>query len=337
MLEVLRTNITLRSACLHLFNLPGCGNMDFEYYHHWHLKHHAALGTQTHRDGPDALRLVALDGDLFAPSTCLLVLNQWLLDEERRRYWLSIPLALLLDLLTYVVLHIFMLLQSLCTALLLVVAVPRLFFLSFCNDQAAELTRHLKPEKAKYEHVTTQDEWEEYRWRQGLQIGTTWHILHVGAHNGLHTWLNIGTLAVILSVEYSTEQGGWKWSNEVWEADAVMTALLYLVLSEVFMHGGLWHPYRGYFLSVHHGYRDENDPTQPCQPTTSVYGPLASVATGNLNYHVEHHDFPNVPWTRLPQITRLAPGFYEGLHTTSFCAVMADQCHLANTGGYACQ
>ena len=88
---------------------------------------------------------------------------------------------------------------------------------------------------------------------------------------------------------------------------------------------------------VHHGYRDDNDPTQPCQPTTSVYGPLAAVATGNLNYHVEHHDFPNVPWTRLPQIKRLAPEFYEGLHTTSFCAAVANQCCLANAGGYACQ
>ena len=33
----------------------------------------------------------------------------------------------------------------------------------------------------------------------------------------------------------------------------------------------------------------------------------------NLTLHIEHHDFPNVPWSRLQQLRRLAPTFYDGL------------------------
>ncbi|KZP25646.1 hypothetical protein FIBSPDRAFT_950064 [Athelia psychrophila] len=38
------------------------------------------------------------------------------------------------------------------------------------------------------------------------------------------------------------------------------------------------------------------------QETYSYYGPL------NVDYHTEHHDFPSIPWTRLPA---LAPEFYD--------------------------
>ena len=41
----------------------------------------------------------------------------------------------------------------------------------------------------------------------------------------------------------------------------------------------------------------------------------AQRAHGNVGYHNEHHDFPAVPWSRLPALTRLAPEFYDGLAT----------------------
>jgi hypothetical protein len=53
----------------------------------------------------------------------------------------------------------------------------------------------------------------------------------------------------------------------------------------------------------------------PCQPTTSTYGWFATVATGCLNYHVEHHDFPAIPWCRLPRVRATAPEFYEPLRS----------------------
>jgi sphingolipid 4-desaturase/C4-monooxygenase len=38
----------------------------------------------------------------------------------------------------------------------------------------------------------------------------------------------------------------------------------------------------------------------------------------NVGYHNEHHDFPSVPWNKLPQIRKTAPGFYNTLsyHTS---------------------
>lgn len=58
------------------------------------------------------------------------------------------------------------------------------------------------------------------------------------------------------------------------------------------------------------------------QPTYSVYSPWAAF-TFNIGAHVEHHDFPSVPWNRLPQIRRIAPEFYDNLfHYASYTEVL---------------
>jgi sphingolipid delta-4 desaturase len=33
----------------------------------------------------------------------------------------------------------------------------------------------------------------------------------------------------------------------------------------------------------------------------------------NVGYHNEHHDFPSIPWNRLPRIKSSAPVFYDSL------------------------
>jgi sphingolipid delta-4 desaturase len=48
------------------------------------------------------------------------------------------------------------------------------------------------------------------------------------------------------------------------------------------------------------------------QETFSYYGPLNRLAF-NVGYHNEHHDFPSVPWNRLPQIHATAPEAYDNL------------------------
>jgi sphingolipid 4-desaturase/C4-monooxygenase len=48
------------------------------------------------------------------------------------------------------------------------------------------------------------------------------------------------------------------------------------------------------------------------QVTYSYYGPLNLVAF-NMGYHNEHHDFPNVPWNRLPRVRRIGGPWYDRL------------------------
>jgi sphingolipid 4-desaturase/C4-monooxygenase len=82
-------------------------------------------------------------------------------------------------------------------------------------------------------------------------------------------------------------------------------AVAFLTLSFFFSVG--LHPLGGRWIQEHyltHGSEQE---------TYSYYGPLNRVAF-NVGYHNEHHDFPSVPWNRLPQIRAVAPSYYDTLH-----------------------
>lgn len=82
------------------------------------------------------------------------------------------------------------------------------------------------------------------------------------------------------------------------------TALLYLLLSSFF--AGSLHPCAAHFIAEHYMFGGIQ------QETWSYYGPL-NVLAYNVGYHNEHHDFPSVPWTRLPQLRKMAPEFYDCL------------------------
>jgi sphingolipid 4-desaturase/C4-monooxygenase len=44
---------------------------------------------------------------------------------------------------------------------------------------------------------------------------------------------------------------------------------------------------------------------------TGNYVSWASLLECNFGYHAEHHDFPRIAWSRLPQVSRAAPEFYR--------------------------
>lgn len=81
-------------------------------------------------------------------------------------------------------------------------------------------------------------------------------------------------------------------------------SLIYLVIS-LFFSVGL-HPLGARWIQEHYL-------VFPDQETYSYYGPLNTIAF-NVGYHNEHHDFPSVPWNKLPQIRKDAPSFYNTLH-----------------------
>ncbi|OTB09103.1 hypothetical protein M426DRAFT_316396 [Hypoxylon sp. CI-4A] len=93
-------------------------------------------------------------------------------------------------------------------------------------------------------------------------------------------------------------------------------AMLYFLLSS-FLAGSL-HPLAGHFIAEHYVYETVT-PTQadpdnrvPVPETYSYYGPL-NFLTYNVGLHNEHHDFPAVPWTRLPKLNQMAHEFYDDL------------------------
>lgn len=69
--------------------------------------------------------------------------------------------------------------------------------------------------------------------------------------------------------------------------------------------------------------------------TCSYYGPLNYI-TFNVGYHVEHHDFPSIPGSRLPLVKKMAPEFYDGLnHHTSWSRVIYQYIMDPNVGPYS--
>ncbi|KAK9479011.1 fatty acid desaturase-domain-containing protein [Lipomyces japonicus] len=90
-------------------------------------------------------------------------------------------------------------------------------------------------------------------------------------------------------------------------------ALSYFILSSFF--AGSLHPCAGHFIAEHYVFNvkpGEFDPAIPPPETYSYYG-ILNLFTYNVGLHNEHHDFPFIPWTRLPLLTQIAREYYEPL------------------------
>lgn len=135
------------------------------------------------------------------------------------------------------------------------------------------------------------------------------------------TYIHTLNLAVQLSFDYALVKfcGG------------SLQPFFYLILSS-FLAGSL-HPCAGHFIAEHYFFskvdhgtesitEQKTKSTEKKQPhpldnlpppeTYSYYGPL-NFLTYNVGLHNEHHDFPAIPWTRLPALHRIASEFYEPL------------------------
>jgi hypothetical protein len=96
-------------------------------------------------------------------------------------------------------------------------------------------------------------------------------------------------------------------------------SLLFLYLSET-----LWsippHPSCAMFVTNHGSTMDEN---RECTPSSSTYaGRWYSLFTLGTNNHVEHHDFPTIPFHRLCKLREIAPEYYRSGSNDNLLAIM---------------
>lgn len=98
----------------------------------------------------------------------------------------------------------------------------------------------------------------------------------------------------------------------------------YLMASSFF--SGSLHPIAGHFIAEHYLL----DPPKKKSPdvlypeTFSYYGWL-NLFVYNAGYHNEHHDFPYIAWSRLPELHKIASEFYEPLpYHTSWAGVIVE-------------
>lgn len=92
-------------------------------------------------------------------------------------------------------------------------------------------------------------------------------------------------------------------------------AVYYLMVGTLLALG--IHPMGAHFVAEHYTYEKGHE-------TYSYYGPL-NYLTWNVGYHMEHHDFPYIPGSRLPEVKRIAGEFYDNLpHHTSWVTAISE-------------
>jgi sphingolipid delta-4 desaturase len=138
-------------------------------------------------------------------------------------------------------------------------------------------------------------------------------------------WVAIQPLFYITRPFFIKPKAPGKWEAINWVSTFFVNFLivyfwgwrsLYYLLSSALIAGGL-HPSAGHFISEHYVFIKG-------QETYSYYG-ILNLITFNVGYHNEHHDFPRIPGSRLPELKKMAPDFYDHLpYHTSWTKVIWD-------------
>ena len=135
------------------------------------------------------------------------------------------------------------------------------------------------------------------RWRKTFWLSMFWAIqafqrpTTVKKIRTVDGWVMFNAVAMVAAMAPIVWLFGW------WP-------VTYLFTSTIFSLGV--HPVGARWIQEHYVFREG-------QETYSYYGPLNKLSF-NMGYHNEHHDFPQVPWSRLPAIRALAPEFYDHLY-----------------------
>ena len=89
-------------------------------------------------------------------------------------------------------------------------------------------------------------------------------------------------------------------------------AITYLLMGMLLGFGP--HPMTGHLISEHYLFADNMD-------THSYYG-ILNIPLYNASYHVKHHDFPNISFTRMHKVKEMVAEFYDHLpYHSSLCKV----------------
>lgn len=130
-------------------------------------------------------------------------------------------------------------------------------------------------------------------WLLFYPIFQAFRLTRIKEYKTVDGWVILNWLVQIVVCAAVVYFWGWK-------------AFVYLLCSFFFSVG--LHPLGARWIQEHFlTFGDE-------QETYSYYGKMNALAF-NVGYHNEHHDFPSVPWTKLPALKKTAPEYYNNLHS----------------------
>merc|ERR1719461_1175471 len=87
------------------------------------------------------------------------------------------------------------------------------------------------------------------------------------------------------------------------------------------------HPCAGHFIAEHYEFVDGYE-------TYSYIGPWNYV-NFNVGYHIAHHDFPRIPWSRIWKVREIAPEWYNYPVHTSYTRVLWNFIFDSELGSFA--